>query len=259
MSYFVFVIHTHWMIYFLLCSLSAGNQWNPGRWDGTGKDGPEYRPVGSLSRGEAKGFHLSHTLKKRVEYLIVSAVVTNLRKHVTSSFFFHLHPLKRPFIVTLLFSLLCFWLVSKHPKQIQWNLGEKWWAIPKRRMHTVSLHGFLFSGLLTHTNSTCPPAESFFLFLHRRTTSGVHSWSSLLHPRSTTGIRSSLASCPVSRWGSLFWNSAELKHLRNHVRRSPDILISNVRSNSFNGMVPSLGSGTIKGVARSFLGVSKKL
>lgn len=62
-------IEWHWMIYFLLCfPLSAGNQWNPGRWDGAGEDSPEYRPVGTLSRGEpeyqAKGFHSSHTSKK---------------------------------------------------------------------------------------------------------------------------------------------------------------------------------------------------
>lgn len=41
-----------------------------------------------------------------------------------------------------------------------------------------------------------------FLFLHRETTSGVRSWSSLQRPHSTTGIKSSAALCPNSRWGS---------------------------------------------------------
>lgn len=36
----------------LFSSLSAGNQRNPGRRDGTGEDGPEYRPVGTPCRGE---------------------------------------------------------------------------------------------------------------------------------------------------------------------------------------------------------------
>lgn len=36
----------------LFSSLSAGNQWNPGRRDGAGEDSPEYRPAGTLSRGE---------------------------------------------------------------------------------------------------------------------------------------------------------------------------------------------------------------
>lgn len=52
----------------LLLFISTGNQWNLGRWNGTGKDSSEYRFVGTLSRGERedggpKGFYSPHSSK----------------------------------------------------------------------------------------------------------------------------------------------------------------------------------------------------
>lgn len=52
----------------LFLYLSSGNQWNSGRWDGTGEDSAEYCTFGSPSRGEralqAKGLHLPHSSQK---------------------------------------------------------------------------------------------------------------------------------------------------------------------------------------------------
>lgn len=67
------------------------------------------------------------------------------------------------------------------------------------------------SVLLTHAWQRMPvvAANVVFspLFLHRETTSGVHSWSSLLPPHSTTGTRSSAALYPNSRYSWHCWVS----------------------------------------------------
>lgn len=68
------------------------------------------------------------------------------------------------------------------------------------------------SVLLTHAWQRMPvvAANVVFssLFLHRETTSGVHSWSSLPPPHSTTGTRSSAALYPNSRYFWRCWVSA---------------------------------------------------
>lgn len=90
-----------------------------------------------------------------------------------------------------------------------WSLREMWafhrWAIADRKMYECVPPGLPVIGCTLHTHTQRPPVVAAdgvfsFLFPHRETTSGAHSWSSLLLPHSTTGIRSSPALCPNSRW-----------------------------------------------------------
>lgn len=74
------------------------------------------------------------------------------------------------------------------------------------RCLTCSSRASCYWVLLTHacrkttccSSWQCAPVS----VLHRETTSGVHSSSSLQHPRSTTGTRNLPVLCPNSRWGS---------------------------------------------------------
>lgn len=117
---YYFLIYIHWLIFiFSLCfSLhSVGNQWNPGRWDGTWEDSPEYCPVGPPSRGERALGQWVSLPKSFVEYPIVFAVVSYKGKYLTPKFFVHLHPLKESLVSGSLQVLEYFiewviWLIS---------------------------------------------------------------------------------------------------------------------------------------------------
>ncbi len=144
----------------------------------------------------------------------------------------HLHPLKSPLFLAVLFAgagifhwmthmtyfiVVSSWfarsldhLVSQHQKEKKRNLGEmcafQCRAIADRKMHACVPARLPVIGC-SHMHVQRPPVAAAdrvfsFLFLHRETTSGVHSWSFLLRPRSTTGTRSSPALCPNSRWES---------------------------------------------------------
>lgn len=225
--YYYVLYYTHWMIYFVLCFLLSLQGINGILADEMG--------LGKTVQSIALLAHLAEVRESTSPphaYKKLSGIFNclfDLWKHLTFSLFVHLHPFKESLVSGCAFcrcwnislndlfhcceQLICqlfrlSGLLTPKGEKVEFRGNECFSVLNygwQEDTYRVPLRLPVIG--CSHRHIQRPPAvaaDDVFspLFLHRETTSGVRSWSSLLHPHSTTGTRSSPALFPNSRWES---------------------------------------------------------